>query len=143
MSVFSVLDAEQRNSWKGGHTACLSLVAKTALALVSQHRDWLTKGQVGDEELITVTEDERCYYWYRVRLSAEHYDNLFPLLETELRKLGFDDFMAEFYTLLIVNDLRKEVSRVVRTWGQHAAIGSLHNPIAPSMAACYTGWYDI
>ena len=105
MSVFSVLDAEQRNSWKGGHTACLSLVAKTALALVSQHRDWLHKGQIGDEKLITITEDERCYYWYRVRLSAEHYNNLFPLLETELRKLGFDDFMAEFYTLLVVNNL--------------------------------------
>ena len=114
MSVFSVIDAEQRNSWKGGHTACLSLVAETALALVSQHREWLHKGQIGDEKLITVTEDERCYYWYRVRLSAEHYNNLFPLLETELRKLGFDDFMAEFYTLLVVNNLREEVSRVVR-----------------------------
>ena len=114
MSVFSVLDAEQRSSWKGGHTTCLSLVAETALTLVSQHREWLHKGQIGDEKLITVVEDERCYYWHRVRLSAEHYDNLFPLLETELRKLGFDDFMAEFYTLLIVNDLKEEVSRAVR-----------------------------
>ena len=110
MSVFSVLDADQRNSWKGGHTACLSLVAETALALVSQHRDWLHKGQVGDEKLITVTEDERCFNWYRIRLSAEHYDSLFYLLETELRKLGFDDFMAEF----IVNNLREEVSKAVR-----------------------------
>ena len=114
MSVFSVLDADQRNSWKGGHTACLSLVAETALALVSQHRDWLHKGQVGDEKLITVTEDERCFNWYRIRLSAEHYDSLFYLLETELRKLGFDDFMAEFYTLLIVNNLREEVRKAVR-----------------------------
>ena len=107
MSVFSVIAADQRNSWKGGHTACLSLVAETALALVSQHREWLHKGQIGDEKLITVTEDERCFNWYRIRLSAEHY-------ETELRKLGFDDFMAEFYTLLIVNNLREEVSKAVR-----------------------------
>lgn len=114
MSVFSVLDADQRNSWKGGHTTCLSLVAETALALVSQHRKWLHKGQIGDEKLITVTEDERCFNWYRIRLSAEHYDSLFTLLETELRKLGFDDFMAEFYTLLVVNNLREEVSRAVR-----------------------------
>ncbi len=115
MSIsFSVIDTNQRSDWKGGHTACLSLVAETALALVSQHREWLHKGQIGDEKLITVTEDERCYYWYRVRLSAEHYNNLFPLLETELRKLGFDDFMAEFYTLLVVNNLREEVSKAVR-----------------------------
>ena len=115
MSVFSVLDADQRNSWKGGHTACLSYVAKAALMLVRQHKTWLEQGQIGDEKLITVAEDERCYHWYRVRLSAEHYDGLFYLLETELRKLGFDDFMAEFYTLLVVNNLREEVSRVVRT----------------------------
>ena len=114
MSVFSVLDADQRNSWQGGYNSCLSLVAKAALELVSQHRDWLRKGQIGDEKLITVAEDERCYYWHRVRLSAEHYDGLFSLLETELRKLGFDDFMAEFYTLLVVNNLREEVSRAVR-----------------------------
>lgn len=115
MSVFSVIAADQRNSWKGGHTACLSYVAKAALMLVRQHKTWLHQGQIGDEKLITVTEDERCYYWHRVRLSAEHYDSLFTLLETELRKLGFDDFMAEFYTLLVVNNLREEVSRVVRT----------------------------
>ena len=115
MSVFSVLDADQRNSWKGGHTACLSYVAKAALMLVRQHKTWLEQGQIGDEKLITVAEDARCYHWYRVRLSAEHYDGLFYLLETELRKLGFDDFMAEFYTLLVVNNLREEVSRVVRT----------------------------
>ena len=139
MSDFSVLDAEQRNSWKGGHTACLSLVAKTALALVSQHRDWLTKGQIGDEKLITVTEDERCFNWYRIRLSAEHYDSLFYLLETELRKLGFDDFMAEFYTLLIVNNFREEVSKAVRSenirrkaearrWPQHRPPSAAYSP---------------
>lgn len=105
----------RRSSWKGGHIACLSLVADTALMLARQHKTWLEQGQVGDEKLITVTEDERCYYWYRVRLSAEHYDNLFPLLETELRKLGFDDFMAEFYTLLVVNNLKEGVSKVVRS----------------------------
>lgn len=116
MSIsFSVIDTDQRSDWKGGHTACLSLVAETALALVSQHREWLREGQVGDEKLITITEDERCFNWYRVRLSAEHYDSLFTLLETELRKLGFDNFMAEFYTLLIVNNLREEVSKAVRT----------------------------
>ena len=115
MSIsFSVIDTDQRSDWKGGHTACLSLVAETALALVSQHREWLHKGQIGDEKLITVTEDERYYCWYRVQLSAEHYNNLFPLLETELRKLGFDNFMAEFYTLLVVNNLREEVSKAVR-----------------------------
>ena len=103
-----------RSSWKGGHIACLSLVADTALMLAHQHKTWLEQGQVGDEKLITVTEDERCFNWYRIRLSAEHYDSLFYLLETELRKLGFDDFMAEFYTLLVVNNLRKEVSRAVR-----------------------------
>ena len=105
----------RRSSWKGGHIACLSLVADTALMLARQHKTWLEQGQVGDEKLITVVEDERYYCWYRVRLSAEHYDNLFPLLETELRKLGFDDFMAEFYTLLVVNDLKEEVSKVVRS----------------------------
>ena len=116
MSIsFSVIDTDQRSDWKGGYNSCLSLVAKTALMLVRQHQTWLEQGQIGDEKLIAVTEDERCYYWHRVRLSAEHYDSLFTLLETELRKLGFDDFMAEFYTLLIVNNLREEVSRVVRT----------------------------
>lgn len=116
MSIsFSVIDTDQRSDWKGGYNSCLSRVAKTALMLVRQHRSWLHQGQIGDEKLITVTEDERCFNWYRIRLSAEHYDSLFYLLETELRKLGFDDFMAEFYTLLVVNDLRKEVSRVVRT----------------------------
>lgn len=104
----------RRSSWKGGHIACLSLVADTALMLARQHKTWLEQGQVGDEKLITVTEDERCFNWYRIRLSAEHYDGLFYLLETELRKLGFDDFMAEFYTLLVVNNLREEVSRAVR-----------------------------
>ena len=140
MSIsFSVIDTDQRNSWKGGHTACLSLVAETALALVSQHREWLHKGQIGDEKLITVTEDERCYYWYRVRLSAEHYNNLFPLLETELRKLGFDNFMAEFYTLLVVNNLREEVSKAVRAenirrkaearrWPQHRPPSAAYSP---------------
>ena len=38
MSVFSVIAADQRNSWKGGHTACLSYVAKAALMLVRQHK---------------------------------------------------------------------------------------------------------
>ena len=126
MSVFSVLDAEQRNSWKGGHTACLSLVAKTALALVSQHRDWLTKGQVGDEELITVTEDERCYYWYRVRLSAEHYDNLFPLLETELRKLGFDDFREEVSRVVRTENIRRKAE--ARRWPRYAPPSAAYSP---------------
>ena len=116
MSIsFSVIDTDQRSDWKGGYNSCLSLVAKTALILVCQHKTWLHQGQIGDEKLITVAEDERCYHWYRVRLSAEHYDGLFYLLETELRKLGFDNFMAEFYTLLVVNNLREEVSSVVRT----------------------------
>lgn len=139
MSVFSVLDADQRNSWKGGHTACLSYVAKAALMLVRQHKTWLEQGQIGDEKLITVAEDERCYHWYRVRLSAEHYDGLFYLLETELRKLGFDDFMAEFYTLLIVNNLREEVSKAVRAenirrkaearrWPQYTAPSAAYSP---------------
>ena len=140
MSIsFSVIDTDQRSDWKGGHTACLSLVAETALALVSQHREWLHKGQIGDEKLITVAEDERYYCWYRVRLSAEHYNNLFPLLETELRKLGFDNFMAEFYTLLVVNNLREEVSKVVRTenirrkaearrWPQYAQPSAAYSP---------------
>lgn len=115
MSIsFSVIDTDQRSDWKGGYNSCLSLVAKTALILVRQHKTWLKQGQIGDEKLIVVTEDERCYYWHRVRLSAEHYDSLFYLLETELLKLGFDNFMAEFYTLLVVNDFRKEVSKVVR-----------------------------
>lgn len=115
MSIsFSVIDTDQRSDWKGGYNSCLSLVAKTALMLVRQHGLWLKKAQIGDEKLIAVTEDERCYYWHRVRLSAEHYDSLFTLLETELRKLGFDNFMAEFYTLLVVNDLREEVSKAVR-----------------------------
>lgn len=77
MSVFSVIDTDQRNDWRGGYNSCLSLVAKAALGLVQQHRSWLEQGQVGDEKLITVTEDERYYCWYRVRLSAEHYDSLF------------------------------------------------------------------
>ena len=139
MSIsFSVLDAE-RSSWKGGYNSCLSGVAKTALALVSQYREWLREGQVGDEKLITVTEDERCFNWYRIRLSAEHYDSLFYLLETELLKLGFDNFMAEFYALLVVNDLRKEVSKVVRTenirrkaearrWPQYAQPSAAYSP---------------
>lgn len=139
MSVFSVIAADQRNSWKGDHTACLSYVAKAALMLVRQHKTWLHQGQIGDEKLITVTEDERCYYWHRVRLSAEHYDSLFTLLETELRKLGFDDFMAEFYTLLIVNNLREEVSKAVRAenirrkaearrWPQYTAPSAAYSP---------------
>lgn len=139
MSVFSVIAADQRNSWKGGYTACLSYVAKAALMLVRQHQTWLEQGQIGDEKLITVTEDERCFNWYRIRLSAEHYNNLFPLLETELRKLGFDDFMAEFYTLLVVNNLREEVSRVVRMenlrrkaearrWPQHRPPSAAYSP---------------
>ena len=83
MSIsFSVIDTDQRSDWKGGHTACLSLVAETALTLVSQHRDWLREGQVGNEKPITLVEDERCYYWHRIRLSAEYYDSLFYLLET-------------------------------------------------------------
>ena len=139
MSVFSVLDANRRNSWRGGYTACLSLVAETALTLVSQHRDWLREGQVGDEKLITVTEDERHFNWYRISLSTEYYDSLFYLLETELRKLGFDDFMAEFYTLLIVNNLREEVSKAVRAenirrkadarrWPQYAQPSAAYSP---------------
>lgn len=116
MSIsFSVIDTDQRSDWKGGYNSCLSLVAKTALMLVRQHGLWLKKAQIGDEKLITVAEDERYYCWYRVRLSAEHYDSLFYLLETELRKLGFDNFMAEFYTLLVVNNLREEVSKAVRS----------------------------
>lgn len=139
MSVFSIIAADQRNSWKGGYTACLSYVAKVALMLVRQHKTWLEQGQIGDEKLITVTEDERCFNWYRIRLSAEHYDSLFYLLETELRKLGFDNFMAEFYTLLVVNDLRKEVSRAVRAenlrrkaearrWPQHRPPSAAYSP---------------
>lgn len=140
MSIsFSVIDTDQRSDWKGGYNSCLSLVAKTALMLVRQHGLWLKKAQIGDEKLIAVTEDERCYYWHRVRLSAEHYDSLFTLLETELRKLGFDDFMAEFYTLLVVNDLRKEVSKAVRSenirrkaearrWPQYTAPSAAYSP---------------
>ena len=62
MSVFSVLDTDQRSDWKGGHTACLSLVAETALALVSQHREWLHKGQIGasDFRLSTMIAFSTC-----------------------------------------------------------------------------------
>ena len=139
MSVFSVLESKHRSSWKGGYNSCLSLVAKTALILVRQHKTWLKQGQIGDEKLITVVEDERRFNWHRVRLSAEHYDNLFYLLETELLKLGFDNFMAEFYTLLVVNDFRKEVSKVVRAenirrkaearrWPQYAQPSAAYSP---------------
>ena len=140
MSIsFSVIDTDQRSDWKGGYNTCLSLVAKRALALVERHCDWLREGRIGDEKLITVAEDERYYYWYRVRLSAEHYNNLFPLLETELRKLGFDNFMAEFYTLLVVNNFREEVSKAVRSenirrkaearrWPQHRPPSAAYSP---------------